>query len=54
MIVVLSLLVCLVGLIIYLVADKPKPADIGRGMFFIGLFVFLWNNSGPILAIVKR
>jgi hypothetical protein len=39
----LSLLVCIVGLVVYLVTkpEHAKPAEVGRLMFWVGLFVFL-------------
>ena len=42
MIIVLSLLVALVGVLMYALSANPKLAEIGRIMFFAGLFVFLF------------
>ena len=49
MIVYLSLVVCLLGLVVYLVSNNPpnnKPAEVGRIMFFCGLLVFLLTFAG--------
>ena len=45
MIVYLSLLVCLVGLIVYAITINPKAAAISLHMFWVGLFVFLLTDS---------
>jgi hypothetical protein len=38
----LSLIICLIGLVLYLIADKyPKVVEIGRIMFWVGLLSFL-------------
>lgn len=39
----LAPLICIVGLIIYLVT-KDKPSEIGKWMFIIGLFTTLWKG----------
>lgn len=46
MIIYLALLVCIIGLVVYLAADTTKPngakvAEIGRIMFWTGLLAFL-------------
>ena len=49
----LPLLVCLVGLLMYLLASPqhPKVATIGLHMFWVGLFVTLLALPGHGLAI---
>jgi hypothetical protein len=49
----IPLLVAFVGLLIYLIAAKPKVENVGRLMFMIGLAIFLWCtcNSGAHLLI---
>jgi hypothetical protein len=44
----LSLLVCIVGLLMYLLAkpDAPKTSWIGQQMFWVGLLAFL-ITGGP-------
>jgi hypothetical protein len=58
MVIYLSLLVCLLGGVIYLVCNGPAPsspkfAELGRIMFGVGLFVFLLRFSGPLLQVIK-
>lgn len=51
LIIVLSLLVCLVGLVTYLIcigATKASFAEIGRIMFFAGLLAFLMGAVGQM------
>ena len=51
----LSLLVALVGLIIYLAVrpDNPKPMEVGRIMFFAGLLAFLLRFSAALLPVMR-
>jgi hypothetical protein len=51
----LSLLISLVGLIIYLAVrpDNPKPMEVGRIMFFAGLLAFLLRLSETALQIMR-
>ncbi len=41
MYILVSLLVCIVGLVIYVVSTGSKPNEIGRLMFFAGMLAFL-------------
>lgn len=46
MFIYLSLLICILGGILYVFGDKfPKLVELGRIMFFAGLFVFLLNRK---------
>jgi uncharacterized membrane protein len=49
----IPLAVTLIGLLVYLIAVKPKIENVGRLMFMIGLAIFLWCacNSGAGLLI---
>ncbi len=48
----ISLVVCLLGAVIYVVADKfPKALELGRLAYFAGLFVFLLNIANAALHI---
>ena len=51
----LSLLISLVGLIIYLAVrpDNPKPMEVGRIMFFAGLLAFLLRFSDALMPVVR-
>lgn len=44
-VITLVFLILIVGLIMYLVADKPKIQEIGRIMFFCGLFAVCLNSD---------
>jgi hypothetical protein len=48
-----SLLICLVGVLIYALSANPKLVEIGRIMFFAGLLAFLLSG-GAGLGIVHR
>ena len=62
MIVYLSLLVCIIGLVIWLVSGNPpdsrpiggKIAEVGRIMFFSGLLAFLLNGDALMKVIETR
>lgn len=41
----LPVLICIAGLLIYLLA-KDKPAEAGRIMFIVGLIFTLWKGIG--------
>lgn len=43
MIILLSLLVALIGLLMYALSANAKLVEIGRIMFFCGLLVFLFT-----------
>ena len=42
----LSLLVCVIGLVLYLITEKPKPTQIGWHMFYFGLIFWLFCTCG--------
>lgn len=42
----ISIAVCLIGLVLYLVAAAPKPQEIGRIMFAMGLLATLMRFAG--------
>lgn len=46
----LSLLISVVGLLMYVLASNPKIVEIGRLMFWVGLLAFLMGG-GPGHAI---
>jgi Na+/phosphate symporter len=55
MLIVLSLLVCIIGLLIYaLTKDNSKVLEIGRIMFFCGLLVFLFSVGPDIIKLFNR
>jgi len=53
MIIYLSLLVSLVGLLMYALSANAKLVEIGRNMFWVGLLAFLLTG-GAVLDVIKR
>jgi hypothetical protein len=57
MIIYLSLLVAVIGLLIYSLRPNPdtnpKMAEIGRIMFWVGLLAFLLTDS-QLLTVLRR
>lgn len=51
MIIVLSLLVALVGLLMYVLTTNAKLVELGRLMFATGLLAFLIHASWPITVM---
>ena len=58
MIIYLSLLICIIGLILYLARPNPdinpKIAEVGRIMFWVGLLCFLLKDSEAIVNVIRR
>jgi Na+/phosphate symporter len=48
----LSLLVALVGVLMYALCTNPKLQEIGRISFFAGLLAFLLGFAGHALTLV--
>ena len=53
MIVYLSLLVALVGVLMYALCANPKLAEIGRLMFACGLLAFLFQVTPHLVNVFK-
>jgi hypothetical protein len=51
MIIYLSLLVALIGCLMYALAANPKLQELGRLSFWVGLLAFLLRVSGPAIGI---
>jgi hypothetical protein len=54
MIIFLSVLVALIGLVLYLAASNPKVVELGRIAFFCGLLAFLFTVSGSDVIRIGR
>lgn len=54
MIIALSLLVALIGLVMYLVASNPKISRIGEIMLFAGLLAFLMLLPGHPFGVIAK
>ncbi len=52
MIIYLSLLVAVIGLVMYFICANAKAVEVGRIMFFSGLLAFLLRASDALLKIV--
>lgn len=52
MIIVLSLLVALVGVLMYALSGNPKLVEIGRIMFFAGLLAFLLLFHPDVVRLI--
>jgi hypothetical protein len=52
-IIYLSLLVALIGGVLYLVAGRPQLAEIGRLSFFAGLLAFLLQVVPHMVNVAK-
>jgi hypothetical protein len=50
MIIYLPLLIAIIGLLMYILSEKPKVAEVGRIMFWTGLLAFMLGG-GPGHAI---
>ena len=53
MIIYLSLLVSLIGLLMFALSANPKLAEIGKCMFWVGLLAFLLTG-GAVLDVIRR
>jgi Na+/phosphate symporter len=53
MVIALSLLIALVGVLMYALAANPKNQELGRIMFFCGLLAFLMRATESILTLTK-
>jgi len=53
MIIGLTLLVALIGVLMYALCANPKLQEIGRIMFFCGLLAFLLGSAGELIKLVR-
>lgn len=50
----LSVIICVVGLVMYLIATNPKVSTVGLHMFWVGLFVALMQCEPYVSRIALR
>ncbi len=50
----LSLIVSVIGLVIYFVATNPKVNEVGRTMFWTGLLAFLLAYGSHSVGLLGR
>ena len=53
MIIGLTLLVAIVGVLMYALCVNPKLAEVGRIMFFAGLLAFLLGAAPEVVKLVR-
>lgn len=53
MVILLPVVVCVVGLLMFMLSANPKVAEVGKIMFGVGLLVTLWAGSPVIATFVK-
>jgi hypothetical protein len=53
MVIYLSLLVALVGVLMYALSTNGKLVEIGRICFWTGLLAFLLRMTGPSVGILR-
>lgn len=51
MVIYLSLLVCVVGALVYALASNPKIVEMGKLSFFAGLLAFLLHDAALMKVI---
>ena len=49
----LSLIVAVVGVVIYFIATNAKVSECGRVMFWTGLLAFLLANGGAVVGLFR-
>jgi|HubBroStandDraft_6_1064221.scaffolds.fasta_scaffold430566_2 Na+/phosphate symporter len=54
MIIYVSLLVCLIGVLMYALASNPKLVEIGRICFAFGLLAFLLRATDSMVDVIRR
>jgi Na+/phosphate symporter len=54
MIILLDLLVCLTGLLMYALSANPKLVEIGKIMFAFGLLAFLLVGPDKMMTLFAR
>lgn len=53
--IIVSLLVLVIGLLLYIMAKNPKVQELGRIAFAVGLLVFLLQGIGQqVVSLIHR
>ena len=47
----ISIVVLVIGLVVYLRASGPRTVELGRLTFAVGLLVSLWQLAGLVLMV---
>lgn len=54
MIILLPLLICIIGLLVYALSTNSKVAELGRLSFWVGLLVFLLHVSSETIGALGK
>ena len=54
MVIYASLLICVIGLLVYALSNNPKVMEMGRIAFGCGLLAFLLTLPGHTVALLNR
>ena len=54
MVIYFSLLIALIGVLMYALCTNPKLVEIGRIMFWTGLLAFLLGFANPAISVLRR
>jgi Na+/phosphate symporter len=52
MVIALSLLICVVGLVMFYICTNAKSSEVGKIMFGVGLLVFLLGGAQQLLTLL--
>lgn len=53
MVIYLSLLIAVIGVLLYALSANPKLQELGRLAFFAGLLAFLLGFSGHLVPLIR-
>jgi Na+/phosphate symporter len=48
----IPILILVIGLVLYFIASNPKVTEVGKIMFFCGLFVTTWQLAGRTVRVL--
>lgn len=53
MLILVPLLVCVVGALVYALAANPKLQEMGRIAYFVGLLVAVWRTGSEMVNLLR-
>jgi hypothetical protein len=53
MIILVPFLVCLIGLVVYIISTHPKISEVGKDMFWTGLLVTLFDVGRVTVDLLR-
>jgi len=48
-----ALVIAILGLVVYLITEKPKPSQIGFWCFVVGLLVWLLHSDPTLVTLFQ-